>query len=63
MSGRLSSTGHLENLTDLSRDQAAINAVPIAKAILRDEAARLAQPRFQVPSFASKPPSTSPTSP
>ena len=47
--------GHLGNVTDISADNAAVNAVPIAQAILQDEAQRLAMPRFQLPSIASKP--------
>jgi hypothetical protein len=39
--GFATTTGHLGNVTDLSADQAAQNAVPLAKAILADEAARL----------------------
>jgi hypothetical protein len=43
LDGKLDVAGHLGNVTSVSRDQAAINAVPIARAIWKDEAERAAR--------------------
>jgi hypothetical protein len=48
-------SGCIANVTDISRSDAAINALALAKAILKDESARLAMTQFTVPSLQPKP--------
>jgi hypothetical protein len=48
-------SGNLGNISDISADQAAINGLVLAQAILADEKARLAMPRWMPPSLESRP--------
>ena len=46
--GVFSFNGHLGNVTDVTLDQAAINGLKVAQAVLKDEQQRVAMPRPQL---------------
>jgi predicted RNA binding protein YcfA (HicA-like mRNA interferase family) len=48
-------SGRLANISDLSRSDAAIAAVKLARAVLKDESDRLKLPRWAPPSIESNP--------